>query len=178
MAKQNKINVAGVVVFYHPTHANISNIGTYINDIDHLYIIDNSDIELDRSELSLFEKKISYCPLHKNYGLGYATNHGARIAHDDGYDWMLILDQDTKFEDNAISILKSYARKYQNEYSLFCPNITAIGDHGEAFYTLITNRNDNKEIHWATASGSLVNLKDFWSVGGVWADLFIEHLDV
>ena len=38
-----KIKLAGVVVLYNPDDNYIDNINSYINDIDLLYIIDNSE---------------------------------------------------------------------------------------------------------------------------------------
>ena len=37
------INIAGIVTLYNPTDEDIKNITTYIDDIDKLYVIDNTE---------------------------------------------------------------------------------------------------------------------------------------
>ena len=38
-----KLKIAGIVTLYNPTDDDIQNINTYIDDIDHLYIVDNTE---------------------------------------------------------------------------------------------------------------------------------------
>ena len=38
----SKIKLAGIVTLYNPTDQDIKNIDTYLDDIDKLYIIDNT----------------------------------------------------------------------------------------------------------------------------------------
>ena len=52
------VKVAGVVVLYNPTNEDISNIDSYINDIDLLYVMDNSGNKNDKRLPK--NKKIKY----------------------------------------------------------------------------------------------------------------------
>lgn len=43
MTKNKELKIAGIVTLYNPTDADIKNISTYIDDIDKLYIVDNTE---------------------------------------------------------------------------------------------------------------------------------------
>ena len=50
---------AGVVVAFNPSDIVVDNIKTYINNIDKLYVVDNSE-NTDNSKMFSFNKKIEY----------------------------------------------------------------------------------------------------------------------
>lgn len=43
MKRKEELKLAGVVTLYNPTDKDIENINTYIDDIDTLYVIDNTE---------------------------------------------------------------------------------------------------------------------------------------
>ena len=43
MNKKENVKIAGVVTLYNPTDDDIKNINTYIDDIERLYIVDNTE---------------------------------------------------------------------------------------------------------------------------------------
>ena len=43
MNKKEDVKIAGVVTLYNPTDDDIKNINTYIDDIERLYIVDNTE---------------------------------------------------------------------------------------------------------------------------------------
>lgn len=100
-----KIKLAAIVTLYNPTDQDISNINTYINDIDKLYIIDNTEgkSNIDRIPIN---KKIEYHFDNDNVGVATALNIGAKKAISDGFDYLLTMDQDTSFNSGTLKILK------------------------------------------------------------------------
>ena len=56
---------AGVVVAFNPSDIVVDNIKTYINNIDKLYVVDNSE-NTDNSKMFSFNKKIEYIYNKKN----------------------------------------------------------------------------------------------------------------
>lgn len=60
------MKLAGVVVLYNPDQKVINNINSYIDELDALYLVDNSSA--DNSTLFMYEK-VEYIPLQKTQGL-------------------------------------------------------------------------------------------------------------
>ena len=50
------LKLAGIVTLYNPTNEDIENISTYINDIDRLYVIDNTEGKNNESRLPKNDK--------------------------------------------------------------------------------------------------------------------------
>ena len=98
------IKIAGAVVLYQPTDEDIANISSYIKDIDHLYVMDNSTNEnIKRLPKS---KKIEYIFNHQNLGIAAPLNLAAQKAREAGYTWLLTMDQDTFFPSGILATMK------------------------------------------------------------------------
>ena len=82
------MKLAGLVVLYNPKENIMDTINNYINEVDVLYLIDNSNS--DNSNLFRNEK-IKYIPNKSNLGIAVALNMGAKKAIKDGYDWLLTM---------------------------------------------------------------------------------------
>ena len=59
MARKKDVKIAGIVTLYNPSDKDIKNISTYIDDIDKLYIIDNTEGNDNKSRIPK-NKKIEY----------------------------------------------------------------------------------------------------------------------
>lgn len=69
-----------------------------LNDEElNIYIADNTDLEgwyCDKNPNENTQIKINYCK-YSNPGLSYAYNRGAEFARENGFSWVVLLDQDT-----------------------------------------------------------------------------------
>lgn len=108
---------AGTIVLYDPNKAEVlENIDSYIDEIDKLYIIDNS--LNDNSSLFVnYDKKIEYVWNRDNLGIAKALNIAAGKAIKDGFSWLLTMDQDSKFEKGTLRILEDYINDNFNNNS-------------------------------------------------------------
>ncbi len=98
------MKIVGVVVLYNPDESIIKNINSYINDIEKLYLVDNSENknhDLINKIMSISDKCI-YVDNNGNQGIAHALNVGARLAIENGADWLLTMDQDTSFSENDL----------------------------------------------------------------------------
>ena len=102
-----KLRIAGVVTLYNPTDDDIKNINTYIDDIDVLYVIDNTEGYNNKNRLPK-TKKINYIFNNENVGVAKALNIGAKKAIENGYEWLLTMDQDTTFKPGVMNKMKEY----------------------------------------------------------------------
>lgn len=103
---QKKKGLAAVVTLYNPTDEDIKNIDTYIDDVDKLYIIDNTEGESNIDRIPS-NKKIDYRFKNENVGVATALNIGAEEALKDGYKYLLTMDQDTSFNSDTLKVLKA-----------------------------------------------------------------------
>jgi len=164
------MKLASAVVFYNPTKDDIKNIDSYIDDVDILYIIDNSE----SSYINKVKKnnKIKYIFNNENLGISKALNNAAKLAQKDGYKWMLTLDQDTKFNKDVLKELKKYCESV--DYS-------KVGIITPWHKTKLKLDKPNKKIDYpldVMTSGNLLNLSIHKKLNGFDEDLFIDGVDI
>ena len=172
-----KMKVAGVVVLFQPEASVWDNISSYIEDIDKLYILDNSEHynELLISKLQC-DSRIKYICMNGNKGLAKALSEGCNLAKKEGYEYVLTMDQDSKFEYGAVKKLIDYMENHR-EYSIVGANPKSIDQNGQVLY-LRKSGMEIREVYWNMTSGSLMNLGDYFEVGGFDEELFIGGIDI
>lgn len=173
---------AGVVVLYEPKNNVWDNIQSYIEEIDLLYVMDNSNnVNTFLVEKIKASKKCQYVPMNGNQGLAVALNEGCHLAKDDDYDYILTMDQDSLFEEHAVSVMIEKIENSREHYAIIAPNVTSIypDENGETktSYTLLP-KGEEKEETWVMTSGSLMNINDYIQAGGFDESFFIAHIDV
>ena len=173
---------AGVVVLYQPKDDVWDNIQSYLEEIDLLYVMDNSfEVNSVVVEKIKQNEKCHYISMNGNIGLAGALNEGCRLAKKDGYDYILTMDQDSVFEKNAVTAMINKIEQSEKHYAIIAPNVTSIypDENGEmkTSYTLLS-KGEEKQENWVMTSGSLMNLSDYEEVGGFDESFFIAHIDV
>ena len=108
------MKIAAVVVLYNPNQDNIDNINRYLNIIDKIYVVDNSEDNIIRISDS---EKIKYIKYGENKGMAKALNEGSINAINDGYKWLLTMDQDSKITEENIKDMLDYLDKNQDDKS-------------------------------------------------------------
>lgn len=170
----SKNNICGVVVLYHPTKDVLSNIQSYINQIDFLFVVDNTDSgsEHVKNEILKF-KNIEYIENGDNLGVSTALNIGALKGQKLGYSYILTMDQDSKAPDNMISDLFKFiidADYNLNEVGIISPFHNSI-EEKKLTETFVEDR---LLVH---TSGNLLNLKAYKETGKFCEALFIDRVD-
>lgn len=163
-----KNKIAGVVVLYNPDESYIENIKSYIDDINELFIIDNSD---EKHELS-FNKKIKYIFNNENIGVAKALNMAAQNAINKKYEWLLTMDQDTKFNNGVMKRMIDYINN--NDTS---KDGILVPWHNTKLDIAKSNEMIDYPLQVMT-SGNLVNLKIYSEIGGYNEDYFIDGIDI
>lgn len=175
--------LAAVVVLYNPVIDQIEkNIKTYIDNVDKLFVVDNSDTNVHSNDLKLkilnkFDN-IEYINNNKNIGIASALNIGCKKAKELDYNWILTMDQDSGFINfsdyiNCLELLENdsdskdiaiiAANAHRNIKERFDKNSTSICKQKDEF-SVIT-------------SGNLLNLKLYNEIGGFEDKLFIDVVD-
>lgn len=172
----------GVVIWYQPDFNVVGNIDSYITEIEKLYIIDNSTSSNGYLLANYkYQNKCEYVPLYSNKGLAYGLNVGCKKAIDDKFDYVLTMDQDSKFEPGAVSKLIA-ATKKNERCGIICPNVKSIYRDEKSSLEKVAylkwNQEEIKEPLWTMTSGSLTSLRAYTDVGGFDNNLFIAHIDI
>ena len=176
------MKISGVVVLYNPDNQVINNIKTYIDLIDKLYIVDNSEIPNDNKK-KFTDKKIKYISNDGNKGIAYALNVGAKEAIKDKMDWLLTMDQDSSFKKGSLEKMIQFLDEMKNNklleeilgYSYDKIGILSVWHRTEF------NRGENlKGLSYPLVimtSGNLINLNVYKEVGGFKDWFFIDCVD-
>ena len=165
------IKLAGVVTLYNPTDEDINNISTYIDDIDRLYIVDNTEGHDNKSRIP-DNKKIKYIFNNNNIGVAAALNMGALLAKEEGYKYLLTNDQDTTFNKGVLPKLKEL---------IYNTDMTIIGIVTPWHNTKLLDEKPKEKYsdpHDVMTSGNIINLDIYDKIGGFKDFLFIDGIDL
>ena len=168
------MKLAGVIVLYNANEDNvIDNINSYINDIDLLIAVDNTDKIIVQDKLIDFlkHKNILYINNGNNLGIARALNIGTEKAIELGCQWLLTMDQASRATPGMIQIMATVIGKY--------PNIGIISPvhTGEEITDKLKLQQDFIEVDSVMTSGNLLNLKAYNEVGPFDEKLFIDYVD-
>lgn len=169
---------AGVVTLYHPVIEDIiNNIQSYLDELDILYVLDNTEEPSDDIR-SLFssDDRIKYVAFHDNKGISYAMNYALRRVRD--YDFLMTMDQDSRFFPNMMKIYKEMIINRENEN----PGITGIysvnaGVDLAKMKGKQTGESSFRHVDTAITSGSMISTKISLAIGGFDENLFIDQVD-
>lgn len=163
--------IAAVTVLYNPQPDVILNIKTYIDYVDQLYLVDNSDTD-NRQLAKLLgnEDKVVYISNRSNLGIATALNIGCRKAIAVGYKWIITMDQDSKVLNCDFS--KVRLEENSDKVALYYPSYIINGDKYKYKIT-----EDGKPLVVMT-SGNIIDLEVFEKVNGFEDKLFIDYVDI
>jgi len=169
-----KAAFAGVVVLYYPDETVVTNVMSYLEFLQTLYVIDNSEIPNSNivDELCKFDKKVKYIACGENKGIAYALNLGATLAIESGADWLLTMDQDSRFEKDSISKMVEYCVNLQDD------KVIIVAPEPIDMELVYRKRKENLFTHIVLTSGSMLNLKLYQKNGPFREDFFIDYVDI
>ena len=172
------MKLLSVIVTYYPNatvlHRGIS---SFIDGVDRLLIWDNTPEKdfLNNDNFDyLTREKITLWGNGKNQGIGYALNQAARHAAENGYDYLLTMDQDSYFDDNSFALLKQAASVADSHTAGIAPYvyIKNLSEKPDA-----SALKEKKETFNVITSGTLYNVRVLEKYGFFAEDLFIDAID-
>lgn len=165
------MRLAGVITLYHPNKNVLSNIKTFLDQLDILYVLDNTE-NPDISIKKLFSEieKVKYVAFGDNMGIAYAMNYALKAS--DGYDFLLTMDQDSHFMPGMMAKYKQAIEEQEKinpqRTGVYSVNFDQRVDAVIPGY---------KKIDVAITSGSIIPVHIAKAVGGVDETLFIDEVD-
>jgi len=163
------LKIEAVVVIYNPDEYILDNISSYIDFVDKLYIVDNSEIKnVDIiNKIKRLSSKCVYIDNNGNQGIGQALNIGAKFAIKNKANWLLTMDQDSKFEDNDLKIMLNWIKSNNIEnIGIVSPMHSENEQATHKFYETIT-----------MTSGNILNLSILDKLDFFNEKLFIDSVD-
>ena len=152
------LNVDGVVVLYNPTFEVLDNIESYSGSLRTLYVVDNST-ELYPAFIEEIERisNAVYLRLEGNQGIAKALNLGAQQALSNGANWLLTMDQDSSFSNDAAADLIKQLTTLEGKslVGVFSPKHDVPG----LSYSGVMHQQGVIEQMTVMTSGNLLNLE-------------------
>lgn len=166
----NNLDVCGVVVLYYPDDKVAENIASYAEVLDKLYIVDNSTGASSFS-ISNFLCETVLLSSGENRGVAAALNIALEQALDDGYQWMLTMDQDGSFEPRELAHL------LECRHSLPLNNPLLVSPVHSKRFSVQSEDCHCKDVDVVMTSGNLVYVNKANNIGGYDSRFFIDEVD-
>lgn len=178
------MNPTVLIIWFNPQN-NINTIKKsmtiYSSIFKTVYVVDNSTG--DNSEICKDITNLEYIPLHENLGIAKALNIGCKKANEDGFDWILTMDQDSLWEENTLKKYVSFSNKIINEYD----NVKSIAAKPNTVHSVLyeaivkikpkSNEKDFVFCDRCICSGNFIELNTWKTIGGFNEELFIDEVD-
>lgn len=165
----SKQNIAGCVILYNSNYETYYCIESYIHQVSKLYLIDNSEVinEVLVKELLQYPH-VEYSKNKDNCGVAFALNLAAQKAINDGYDFLLTMDDDTHLPKNTIEEMCSFLNKSLEKESIGIVSVSHSNNIvSQPYY----------KVAFTMTSGNLISLAIYNEIGGFNNNLFIDHVD-
>lgn len=162
------MKIIGVVVLYNPNQSIIENIKSYVNNLNKLFIVDNSETKNNDlvEKIKSLSSKCNYIDNHGNQGIAQALNIGVNNAIEDGANWLLTMDQDTGFNHgDTQTVYEQLTIVDINQIAIVAPSHFS-NNEDKPFYNEIV-----------MTSGNFLNLHLVQKVGKFNENLFIDSVD-
>jgi rhamnosyltransferase len=181
-----KFKVCAVMVCFYPDIEELSsNINAIVGQVDKLIIVDNSEKPVNSDVLieNHHASNIEWVSLKQNLGIGAAHNVGIKMAIEQNYDGILLLDQDSNPPENLVSELSSGIEFLKGQgIKIACLGPDIFNKNTNETYKPLVNKGvelnqDLVEKDVLISSGKLILADVVKEIGMMDESLFIDLVD-
>ena len=166
------VRIAALVILYNPDKNILDNINSYINQVEKVIIVDNSEFSNEGLLINTSFKNFEYIFNNSNLGVAAALNIGAQKAIELGFDYLLTMDQDSKADEAMVFKLLELMRSSERI------GIVSAEHYDKDIHSPIKPENlFIKNVLFTITSGNLLSLNAYKIAGGFLDELFIDHVD-
>ena len=168
------MKIAAAVILYHPDNGLAHRLSTYAHLVDKMYLFDNSENNAASYQLVmplLQNEKYMYYHDGENRGISERLNSGAQKALEDGFQWLLTMDQDSQFDKDVFSNYLTCIHHFSEKDS------TAMFGVQYTDSSLQARECQFSHAPHLITSGSMLNLAAFKNIGPFDEALFIDKVD-
>jgi rhamnosyltransferase len=170
-------SVCAVVITYHPTDRMIENLSSIVMHVKGMIVVDNgsSPSELDALRAMSRRYGITLIENGRNVGQAEALNQGVRRALQDGFDWVILFDQDSRLTPNFVEeMFAAWERHPQRgQVGSIHPRYIDPVTGRESFILRAKDGGPFKSI----TSGALMPAWIFDKIGFFASEYFIDEVD-
>jgi len=173
-------SICAVVVTFHPDVGFPERAARIAGQVGRMVIVDNGS---EAGAVRMLEETAARFGARLilnggNLGIAAALNQGVDWARERGFDWAILLDQDsTPDEDMAPCLLAVYHDyPYKERLAVLGSNFREVRERPSA------SRSPGMEVSWmdqpmVITSGSLISIAAWAEIGGFRTDYFIDDVD-
>ncbi|MBS1743718.1 MAG: glycosyltransferase [Bacteroidetes bacterium] len=163
------MNIAAVTILYNFDSSVYEHIKSYEAYVSLLIIIDNSETPGEITLNQITKTETNVIQYNKNNGIAKALNDAVKIAVQKNCSWLLMMDQDSWFEQTAIE-------RYITDFKSL-PDKSRIAITGPVFEHSASSVKSITQVNSIITSGSLLNIEICELLGGFDELLFIDEVD-
>ncbi|MFA4889339.1 MAG: glycosyltransferase family 2 protein [Candidatus Omnitrophota bacterium] len=173
-----KNNVCAAIICYYPDQHFFNRLNLIREQVDCIIIVDNSVNAFVKFFLQTTSSnnKITYIFNEKNFGIGIALNQGCNYARKLGYQWVLVLDQDTTVSRRMVETYFKIYESLDNKET-----VAIISSNFKDPYSGKVEFRQQKyrwiETEAVISAGSLISLPAYNNIGHFKEDFFIDSVD-
>lgn len=163
-------DIAAGIVIYNPDDPERFNksLTSVLAQFSRVYLFDNSTKKV---ELPSFGPNVTYITEHKNLGIAYALNRIMERAKQDGYQWLVTMDQDSILPVGMVSAYRTHI--YDSDVAIICPQVI---DKRRAYMTVKTEPTE-EFVEECITSGSCTSIEAWKQLGKFDEWLFVDLVD-
>jgi len=172
--------VCAVAVTYHPDAELPARLRRILQQVDRLVIVDNGSGQAEIKMLQGFAANplITLVLNFDNFGIARALNIGIERAIALGFTWVLLLDQDSRIDDDMVqTLIAVYAAFPERDRLAVIGSGFRAADEAPREPTDEGGGDGWEEAESVITSGSLIPLKAHAAVGAFREDFFIDYVD-
>lgn len=171
-----------VIVLYNCLLKDSKTYRTFNPKSKDLLVFDNSE---QTQDISIYASAATYVHNEKNIGLSACYNRAAEFAQSYGYDWLLLVDQDTDFSDVSVNDYVK-AINENRDCQLFAPMVkcgkyTMSPTNMTFHFAHLSNKNFQGLVKLQKLSiinsGLCVSVDAFYKCGGYNEKVFLDYSD-
>lgn len=172
MEFKNIEHICAVVVWFHPTDSDAVAIQAFNQETDQVFVVDNSGT--DNRSLLAQVANVTYINLGGNKGIATALNVGIAQAVQNGAEWVLTMDQDSRWDQHSVNEFIQTAAQYEplDNVGIFSPYQDIDGmawrHHTKGVY-------EPRQV--VMCSGNLLRISVWEQIGKFREDFFIDRVD-
>ena len=178
------MKICAGIILYNPDIKRLIEVVNAINhQVERVVFVDNASANISDVQSTFTSDKFSWIKNDKNLGIARALNQLTEYADNNGYEWILTLDQDGICGDGYVEKLFTAVDSdtdNSNSIAMIAPLTIDRGEIGSeitGFKPTGKSLPETEDISFCITSGSLTNVKAILAIGGFNDWLFIYEVD-
>lgn len=171
------MKIGAVIVTYNPDLRVLrKNVNSVIDQVEQLVIVDNGSENIEYIN-KMLGNQCFIIELGRNFGIATAQNKGFQFLECHNFDWGLTLDQDTILPVDYVKKFFPYLNYDQSIGLITGAYIDKKWSQEERRKVEETRKPEFQNIRQEIASGNIVSIPAWKTVGGFDEKLFIDYVD-